>query len=120
MPAYDIRDPSMDPMAMMQWRRAGSDQVRYGTYFDTWPINQLRRGLDRGCASISPTAASKRLGTATWPDRVQLAPRGGAAAANWRCQAALTAARPVANSASGARASSLCRARAWAKARYAR
>lgn len=31
-------------MAMMQWRRAGSENVGYGTYFDTWPVNQLRRG----------------------------------------------------------------------------
>lgn len=30
-------------MAMMQWRRAGSEKVGYGTYFDTWPLNQLRR-----------------------------------------------------------------------------
>lgn len=31
-------------MAMMQWRRAGSEAPGYGTYFDTWPLNRLRRG----------------------------------------------------------------------------
>lgn len=30
-------------MAMLQWRRTGSDKLGYGTYFDTWPVNQLRR-----------------------------------------------------------------------------
>ena len=29
-------------MAMMEWRRPGSDAVGYGTYFDTWPLNRLR------------------------------------------------------------------------------
>lgn len=30
-------------MAMMQWRYAGAEAVGYGTYFDTWPLNRLRR-----------------------------------------------------------------------------
>ena len=30
-------------MAMMEWRRPGSDDVAYGTYFDAWPTNQLRK-----------------------------------------------------------------------------
>lgn len=29
-------------MAMVEWRRSGSDSVGYGTYFDTWPLNKLR------------------------------------------------------------------------------
>ncbi|MCB1668188.1 MAG: hypothetical protein R3E73_10535 [Porticoccaceae bacterium] len=29
-------------MAMMEWRRPGSDDVGCGTYFDTWPLNRLR------------------------------------------------------------------------------
>ena len=29
-------------MAMVEWRRPGSREVGYGTYFDTWPTNRLR------------------------------------------------------------------------------
>lgn len=32
-------------MAMVEWRRPGSTDVAYGTYFDTWPLNRLRNTL---------------------------------------------------------------------------